>query len=188
MSKYNLLAPGYIERAIVFIRGQRVILDTELAKMFGVPTFRLNEAVKRNRTRFPVDFMFQLTEEESKCLTSQIAMSNGRRGGRRTLPLAFTEHGVLMAANVLKSDRAVTMSLYVVRAFVRLREVLATHKELAQQVRLLESKIDTHDQTIQAIIETLRRIMQPQEPPKRKIGFTVDEPAVAYRVRRKKIR
>ncbi len=181
------IAPGYIEQAIFFIRGQKVILDTELASFFGVPAFRLNEAVKRNRNRFPEDFMFQLTAEELKSLTSQFAMSKGKRGGRRTHPFAFTEHGVLMAANILKSDRAVTMSLYIVRAFVRLREVLATHKELAQQFRMLEAKVGTHDKTIPAIIETLRKIMQPEEPPpKRKIGFTVEEPSVSYGVRKRK--
>lgn len=187
MTKRDFIAPGNIEKSILLIRGEKVIPDTVLAKIFGVPTYRLNEAVKRNRKRFPDDFMFQLIEEEAKVLTSQIAMSKEMRGGRRTLPYVFTEHGVLMAANVLKSDRAITMSLYVVRAFVRLREVLAMHKELAQQVRLLESKVDAHDKTMLAIIETLRKIMQPHEPPpKRKIGFILGETVAPYSVRRKK--
>src|SRR6266702_7176666 len=116
-----------IERRIYVIRGQKVMLDTDLAELYQVATFRLNEAVKRNADRFPEDFMFQLTKEEADALTSQFAMSKTGRGGRRTLPYAFTEHGVAMLSSVLNSDRAVRMNILIIRAFVQLRELLATH-------------------------------------------------------------
>ncbi len=120
-----------IESRILTIRGQKVILDRDLAALYGVPTFRFNEAVKRNRRRFPDDFMFRLTGDEFVALTSQSAISKLGRGGRRTLPYAFTEHGAVMAANILRSERAVQMSVFVVRAFVKMRAMLATQKDLA---------------------------------------------------------
>ena len=124
-----------IVRRIYVIRSQRVVLDTHLAELYEVPTFRLNEAVKRNSNRFPDDFMFQLTAEEAQSLTSQFAMSKPTgRGGRRTLPYAFTEHGVAMLSSVLNSERAVQMNIFIIRAFVKLREVLATNKALAQRI------------------------------------------------------
>ena len=130
-----------IERRIYLIRGQKVMIDTDLAELYGVPTFRLNEAVKRNRKRFPDDFMFQLTRNEFDALRSQFVISKGR-GGRRYLPYVFTEHGAIMAANVLNSDRAVQASVQVVRAFVRLRQILASNAELAgklpEQLRQVE--------------------------------------------------
>jgi len=124
-----------IERCIYFIRGQKVLLDTDLAELYGVPTYRLNEQVKRNRKRFPDDFMFQLKRKETNSLTSQIAMSNVGRGGRRTRPYVFTEQGVAMLSSVLKSERAVQVNIAIMRAFVNLREAIATHKELAQRLR-----------------------------------------------------
>jgi hypothetical protein len=123
-----------IESSIIEIRGSKVILDTDLAAIYGVQTFRFNEAVKRNRDRFPSDFMFQLTKEEVTSLTSQNAMSKHGRGGRRTLPYAFTEHGAVMAANILKSPRAVQMSVFVVRAFVKMREMLIGQRDLAKKL------------------------------------------------------
>jgi len=188
MKGKSLIPVEAIEQRIFLIRRQRVILDADLARIFGVPTFRLNEAIKRNRERFPEDFMFQLTPEERADLTSQIAISKKGRGGRRSLPFAFTEHGVLMAANILKSDRAVRMSVQVVRAFVKLREMLASHKELAQKLRELEQRIANHDTDIQAIVSAIRQLMAPPEPPpKRRIGFGVEEPKAKYRVARKKL-
>ena len=112
------LRPVHIDSVIRLVRGSRVILDTDLARIYGIPTFRLNEAVKRNRDRFPEDFLFQMSMNENETLTSQIAMSKKRRGGRRTLPYAFTEHGAVMAANILNSERAIQMSIFVVRAFI----------------------------------------------------------------------
>jgi hypothetical protein len=128
------VAAPFIERRIYLIRGQKVMLDSDLAELYLVPTFRLNEAVKRNRARFPEDFMFQLTKEEATSLTSQIAMSKSEgRGGRRTLPYAFTEHGVAMLSSVLNSDRAVQMNILIIRAFVRLREVRASPRSHGPQ-------------------------------------------------------
>jgi hypothetical protein len=126
-----------IEKSIYLIRGQKVMLDRDLATIYGVPTFRFNEAVRRNIKRFPEDFMFQLTREEVEILISQNAMSKPGRGGRRTLPYAFTEHGAIMAANVLNSPRAVQMSVFVVRAFVRMRSIMNDTRELARRLSFL---------------------------------------------------
>src|SRR5213078_1036328 len=135
----QLPVPGeLIERRIYLIRGQKVMLDTDLADLYQVPTFRLNEAVKRNRNRFPEDFMFQLTNHEAEVLTSQIAISKEGRGGRRTRPYVFTEQGVAMLSSVLNSDRAVQVNIAIMRAFVRLREILATHKDLARKLEEME--------------------------------------------------
>jgi ORF6N domain len=162
-----------ITQSIVIIRGQRVLLDRDLAEIYGVTTGRLNEAIKRNRTRFPEDFMFQLTVSEAENLKSQFAISSW--GGRRKLPFVFTEHGAIQAANVLRSTRAVEMGIYVVRAFVQLRDLLTSNKELAKRVDELEKrivrKLDTHDQAITEIIKTIRQLMNPPEPKKRSIGF-----------------
>jgi hypothetical protein len=167
-----------IEQMIRTLRGARVILDSDLAKIYGVPTFRFNEAIKRNRHRFPTDFMFQLTRAEFDSLKSQIAMSKTGRGGRRTLPNAFTEHGALQAANVLRSPRAVQMSVFVIRAFVKMREALRGTPELARKLAALEKKLtarlDVHEA---AIVQVLREVMQilnpPEAPesPRARIGF-----------------
>ena len=176
-----LLEP--VEPLIREIRGERVILDSDLARVYGVPTFRFNEAVKRNQERFPADFRFQLTQAESDHLISQIAISSSGHGGRRKLPWAFTEHGAIMAANVLNSSQAVQMSVFVVRAFLKMRAVLtdsgALAKKLADLETELKSRLDVHEI---AIVEVLQRIMAildptPQpEPPKRELGFHVKEP------------
>jgi hypothetical protein len=181
-----------ISSLIRTIRGQKVILDSDLARVFGVPTFRFNEAVKRNRQRFPDDFLFQLTREEHSILISQIAISS-LHGGRRKLPYAFTENGAIMAANVLNSPEAVRMSVFVVRAFVQMRELLGSTKELAKQLAALEKKLtarlDGHEV---AIIEVLRRVMDildpppsPPDPPRREIGFHVG--MVEQKAKRKKM-
>jgi phage regulator Rha-like protein len=165
-------APAFaVESRILFLRHQRVILDVDIAKLYGVPVKRLNEQVKRNQERFPSDFMFQLTQEEHTSLRSQIATSNKSRGGRRYTPYAFTEHGAIMAATVLNSKRAVQMSVFVVRAFVRLREMLATNRRLAGKIDELENRLDTHDSTIQELIEAIKELMTPQEPSRIRIGF-----------------
>ena len=160
-----------IERSIHLVRGQKVILAADLAELYGVVTWRLHEQVKRNKDRFPADFMFQLTYQEVRALTSQFARSKPGRGGRRTLPYAFTEHGAIMVAMVLNSPRAVEMSVHVVRAFVRLRELLATHKELAQKLAELELKLEGHDQAIHNLFETIRQLVNPPDPRPRRIGF-----------------
>src|SRR5271157_5940143 len=159
MGNQGLSRVDNIGSLIRTIRGQKIILDSDLARIFGVPTFRFNEAIKRNRERFPDDFLFRLTREEQEALTSQIAMSKVGRGGRRTLPYAFTENGAIMAANVLNSPEAVRMSVFVVRAFVQMRDLLGSTKELAKQLAALEKKLtarlDGHEV---AIIEVLRRV------------------------------
>jgi hypothetical protein len=152
------------------IRGQRVMLDAELAHLYGVSAKRFNEQIRRNRGRFPPDFMFQLENQEFASLRSQIATSSW--GGRRYLPFAFTEHGAIMAASILNSPRAIEVSVYVVRAFVQMREALVAHKEIGGRLDELERKVGTHDRAIGQILEAIRQLMQPPESPKRRrIGF-----------------
>lgn len=161
---------------ILLLRGQRVLLDAELAALYGVTTKRLNEQVRRNRERFPEDFMFQLTAAEAAPLRSQNATLNPGRGQHRKYrPYAFTEHGAIMAATVLSSRQAVEMSVFVVRAFVRLRELLNSSKALTQKLAELEARLEGHDQTIAEIIDAIRQLMNPPVPEKRRgIGFTAD--------------
>jgi hypothetical protein len=177
-----------ITALILVIRGKRVILDRDLAALYGVPTFRFNEAVKRNRNRFPEDFMFQLTRDEAGSLTSQFAMSKSGRGGRRTLPYAFTEHGTVMAANILRSPKAIQMSVFVVRAFIRMRQMLIEQRGLARKLAELEeeltARLDVHETAINEILGQIKRLLSsPSEPqqPKRRIGFVVEEPRVVYK-------
>ena len=160
-----------VESRILFLRRQRVILDTTLAELYRVPVKRLNEQVRRNREKFPSDFMFQLNAKELKTLRSQFATSKTRRGGRRYLPYVFTEHGAIMAATVLNSKRAVEMSVFVVRAFVRLRELLATDRRLAAKIAELEKRMEKHDSISQEIIEAINQLMAPPATPSTKIGF-----------------
>ncbi|HTU41360.1 MAG TPA: ORF6N domain-containing protein [Candidatus Aquilonibacter sp.] len=160
-----------VESRVIFLRHQRVMLDADIAELYGVPVKRLNEQVKRNRERFPSDFMFQLTEKEHAALRSQIATSKTIRGGRRYLPYVFTEHGAIMAATILNSKRAIRMSVFVVRAFVRLREMLATNRRLAAKIYELENHVDAHDSAIRDLIEAIRELMTPKEPPRVRIGF-----------------
>jgi ORF6N domain len=192
----NLIQYDDIGSLIRTIRGQKVILDSDLARTYGTPTKLFNKAVKRNQNRFPADFMFQLTSEEFENLRFQIGTSSSH-GGRRFLPYAFTENGSIMAANVLNSPEAVRMSVFVVRAFVQMRDLLGGTKELAKQLAALEEKLtarlDGHEV---AIIEVLRRVMEildppppPPEPPRRRIGFHVeleDKPKSKAKVQRNK--
>jgi phage regulator Rha-like protein len=172
MAKTNAIVPiELIESRILLIRGRKVMLDSHLAELYGVTTKRLNEQVKRNKERFPADFMFQLTFEETESLRSQIATSNRGRGGRRYRPYAFTEHGAIMAASVINSHTAIEVSVYVVRAFVKLREMLRTHKELARRLAELEKRIEGHDEEIMALFEAIRQLMEPPEKPSKRIGF-----------------
>jgi len=184
MAEKNIIASvEQIESRIFVIRGQKVMLDADLAELYGVETKVLNQAVKRNLDRFPDDFMFQLSTEEFANLKSQIVISSLRsqivtsnipsgRGGRRHLPYVFTEHGALMLGNVLRSERAVEVSLMVVRAFVHLRELASTHKELSQKLNQLERKVGAHDRAIAELINAIRQLMTPLDTKnKRPIGF-----------------
>jgi len=165
----NELIP--IEGQIHLIRGKKIMLASDLANIYGVETRALNQAVKRNEKRFPADFMFQLTAEETGNLKSQFVTSSWG-GARRALPYAFTEHGAIMLASVLNSERATEMSVYVVRAFVRLREVIAGNKELTAKMAALESKVGNHDKEIQTLFAAIRQLMAPAAPAERRIkGF-----------------
>ena len=165
----SLLKP--VENRILVLRGQKIILDRDLADLYEVPVKRLNQQVKRNAERFPADFMFQLTPGEYEVLRSQIATSKPGRGGRRYPPYAFTEHGTIMAATVLNSQRAIEMSVFVVRAFVRLRELLATNRELAEKVTELDRRLKTHDGAIRQIIDAIKELTSPPTTPRKQIGF-----------------
>src|SRR5271155_4556166 len=160
------------------IRGQRVILAADLAKLYGVPTLRLNEAVKRNKVRFPTDFMFQLTRKEALAhSTSQIAMLNAQGSNIKHLPYAFTEHGAIMAANVLNSPQAVAMSVYVIRAFVQQREVLATNETILKRLAEIDKTLLQHNAALRDIYQKLLPLLQPPpDPPRPKIGFRESSP------------
>jgi hypothetical protein len=172
-----------VAQVIRFLRGERVLLDFDLARLYGVTTGNLNKAVRRNRDRFPADFMFQLTAEETKSLMFQIGISKGR-GGRRHFPYAFTEQGVAMLSSVLNSERAVKVNIAIMRAFVKLRQMLETNRELAQKFSELERRVGKHDEEIAAIIEAIRQLMAPPEKTRREIGFHVREKATRYRTRK----
>ncbi|MEO7297057.1 MAG: ORF6N domain-containing protein [Verrucomicrobiota bacterium] len=192
MSKPTLATVTKITSTIRTVRGQKVLLDSDLSKIYGVETGALNRAVLRNLKRFPADFMFQLTQEEFENLKSQIGTSSSH-GGRRKLPFAFTENGAVMSANVLNSPAAVRMSVFVVRAFVKMRELLGGTKELARQLADLERKltgrIDVHEGAIVEVLQRMMAILDPPppspEPPKRQIGFHV-EPEEKPKIKRKK--
>ncbi|MGB7602539.1 MAG: ORF6N domain-containing protein [Candidatus Sulfotelmatobacter sp.] len=171
MPKRRVTLPYAVESRILLLRHQRVILDADIAELYGVPVKVLNQQIKRNQKRFPADFVFQLSSKEYEALRSQFVTSKETRGGRRYLPYAFTEHGAIMAATVLNSERAVEMSVFVVRAFVRLRELLANNRKLAGKIDELEDRLDTHDSTIQDLIEAIKELMTPQDPPRKRIGF-----------------
>ena len=171
MSDDALVPVARIENAILVIRGQKVILDETLAALYGVTTKRLNEQLKRNIGRFPPDFMFRLTEDEHANLRSHFATSRERWGGRRYPHMAFTEHGAIMAASVLHSPKAIEMSVLVVRAFVKLRNLLAAHRQLAAKLEELESKLATHDEQIVVLFDAIRELMAPPPKPRRRIGF-----------------
>lgn len=161
-----------VERAIKIVRGQRVLLDADLAPLYGVTTAALNQAVKRNADRFPADFAFQLSREEFTALISQNVISKGGRGGRRKLPWAFTEHGVAMLSSVLRTRAAARVNIEIMRAFVRLRRLLATPGELVEQIAKLAETVQLHDEQIRTIVQVLQQMMaKPPEPPKGRIGF-----------------
>jgi hypothetical protein len=161
-----------IEQQIVILRGEKVILDADLASLYGVETRQLNQAIKRNLRRFPPDFAFQLTPGEYANLRSQIVISSSEYGGRRYSPWVFTEHGAIMAATVLNSANAIEMSIYVVRAFVRLRDLAGAHAFLAAKLAELEKRVTGHDSELREIISTLRALLTPDRQPRRRIGYS----------------
>ena len=176
-----------IEHAIILIRGQKVMFDRDLARLYSVPTKILNKAVSRNLERFPTDFMFQLTQEEHDSLRFQIGtLKRGQHS--KYLPFVFTQEGVAMLSGVLRSSRAVQVNVAIMRVFVRLRETLSLHKELAHKLADLEHKIENHDEHIRTLFDAIRQLMTPPETPRREIGFHVKEDSVPYRVKTRKAR
>ncbi|MBI5216091.1 MAG: ORF6N domain-containing protein [Ignavibacteriae bacterium] len=180
MATTNIILKEIIENKILLIRGQKVMLDFHLAQLYEVETKALKRAVKRNKNRFPVDFVFQLSQEEWNNLRYQFGTSSW--GGTRYLPYAFTEQGVAMLSSVLQSDRAVHVNVEIMRTFVRLREILTANKDLAHKLEELEKKYDAQ---FKIVFDAIRQLMIPPEKPKRPIGFRVDEPYVPYRTTRK---
>jgi len=177
----NMVLLKPVEPRILVLRGSRVILDSELAELYGVQVKRSNEQVRRNAERFPQDFMFQLSPNEHENLRSQFATSSSNHGGRRHRPYAFTEHGAIMAATILSTKRAIEMSVFVVRAFVRLRDMVSTNGKVAGKLAELERRLKGHDAAIQAIIDAIHELMAPQPRKRRQIGFRV--PARALKAR-----
>jgi hypothetical protein len=165
------LPPEQIEALVHIFRGQREMLDSDLARLYGVTTMRLNEQVARNRDRFPDDFAYQLTQQEFTSLISQIAISKIGRGGRRKLPWVFTERGVAMLSSVLRSPTAVRVNIEIMRAFVRLRRLMATPGELVEQLTRLAETVQLHDDQIQSIIQVLKAMQERPEVPRKRIGF-----------------
>jgi hypothetical protein len=175
------LALEHIEKAILLIRGQRVMMDRDLAKLYGVTTKAFKQAVKRNIDRFPPDFMFILSHQELTNLRSQFVTSSlPQWGGARYKPMAFTEQGVAMLSSILRSKRAVQVNIEIMRAFVRLREMASTQKKLAAKLNELERKIESHDESIKAIFEAIHQLMTPPERPRKQIGFKVKEKRATY--------
>ena len=177
----SLVAMEVVEKKILSIRGQKVILDVDLAELYDVTTKVFNQAVKRNVDRFPKDFMFQLTADEALTIRSQFVTASRRN--IRYLPYAFTEHGIIMAASILNSQRAIDASVYVVRAFIKLREMIASHKDLTKKLNELEKK---YDGQFQIVFEAIRQLIEVEEKPKRKFGFIARERQTAYRSIRKR--
>ncbi len=167
----SLICLDGIEIKIMSIRGYRVLLDTDLATIYGVTVKRLLEQVNRNTDRFPEDFMFRLSTDEIASLRSLHGIFERKHGGKRYSPVAFTEHGALMAANILRSGQAIKASIYVVRAFVKLKQLIASHKELAAKIDDLENAVATHDKAIVSLFDAIRKLMSPLSEKKKTIGF-----------------
>jgi len=186
MSKQAIALAKRVDSKIFILRGQKVILDADLAALYGVPVKRLNQQVNRNADRFPRDFIFRLSVTEYENLRLQFATSSFGHGGRRSLPYAFTEHGAIMAATILNSERAIQMSIFVVRAFVRMREALAANQQIVAKLSELEGRLEGHDADIQQLVETIRELMAPAPRNARRIGFAA--PSSSARAHRKAMR
>ncbi len=185
----EIVSQGYVEQKIYFLRGKKIMLSHDLAELYGVTTFNLNKAVKRNHERFPRDFMFQLTRKEAENLKFQFGISNLKSqsvtsswgGARRAAPYAFTEQGVAMLSSVLRSKKAIRVNIEIMRAFARLREILAVNKDFARRLEELERKFNAHDHQFQAVFDAIKELMKLPEKQKRRIGF-LEEPRAEYRV------
>jgi len=171
MAKTAIVVARKVDSQILVLRGQRVILDTDLAELYGVRVRHLNQQAKRNAKRFPPAFRFQLSAQELKILRSQNVISSERHGGARYRPYAFTEHGAIMAATVLNSERAIEMSVFVVLAFVRMRRAIAGNRNILTKLAELEHRLKSHDSDIQDLMDAIRELMRPEEPNRRRIGF-----------------
>jgi len=182
MNKENIILTETIEKRFLLIRGQKVMIDSDLSELYGVTTKRLNEQVKRNKDRFPNDFMFQLRKEEFNNLKSHFVISSWG-GIRRATPYAFTEQGIAMLSSVLNSQQAIQVNIQIMRTFVKIREYLSTHKVLAQKLKELESKFVVHDEQIKDIINAINQLLLPPEKPKQRIGFNVKEPKLKYSIK-----
>jgi hypothetical protein len=177
---------SFHQNLIHLVRGEKVLLDADLAVLYGVGTGALNRAVKRNASRFPSDFMFQLTTDEAQILKCQIGISSSGHGGRRrSVPYAFTEEGVAMLSSVLRSERAAQVNVAIMRAFVGLRRMLATNEALAHKLADLERRIEGHDASIRTLFDAIRELAAPPANPRREIGYHVKEASLPYRVKRK---
>jgi hypothetical protein len=180
--KQSLVPMERIEKSILLIRGQKVMLDRDLAELYAVKTKVLKQAVRRNITRFPEDFMFELKKEEFENWRSQFVTSNRDKMGLRYRPMVFTEQGVAMLSSVLNSERAIQVNIQIMRAFTRLRQMLSTNEELRKKIESMEKKYDRH---FQVVFEAIKQLMEEAEKPKRRIGFEVKEPRAKYRKRKK---
>jgi hypothetical protein len=171
MAKTAIVATRKVDSRILVLRGQKVILDADLAELYGVPVRQLNQQVKRNAKRFPLAFRFQVSAQELKILRSQNVISSEGHGGARYRPYVFTEHGAIMAATVLNSERAIEMSVFVVMAFVRMRRAIATNRQALAKLAEVERRLESHDADIQDLMEAIRELINPPDPPRRRIGF-----------------
>jgi len=175
MKPKSIIQPARIEKSILLIRGEKVIIDADLASFYGVSTKRLNEQVKRNRNRFPADFIFQLNQEEKNEVVANCDHLKNLKYSK-SLPYVFTEHGALMAASVLNSTRAVEVSVFIIRVFVKLRKLISEHKEFARKISQLEQRLTEHDDQLMQIVQALKQLLKPDLPPKKyRIGFQADE-------------
>jgi len=188
MAKTAIVAARKVDSKILVLRGHRVILDTDLAELYGVQVRHLNQQVKRNAKRFPPAFRFQLSPQELKILRSQNVISSEGHGGARYRPYAFTEHGAIMAATVLNSERAIEMSVFVVLAFVRMRRAIAANREVLAKLAEVERRLETHDADIQDLMDAIRELINPPDPPRRRIGFETPSDSTGGRSKAPKAR
>jgi ORF6N domain len=177
MNKTTIVLAKRVSAKILVLRNQKVILDSDLAELYGVPVRQLNQQVKRNADRFPADFVFSVTAAEYENLRSQNVIAGSTHGGRRYLPHAFTEHGAIMAATVLNSKRAIEMSIFVVRAFVEMRQSLVVNQHVVSKLSELEARLDSHDAEIQDLVEAIRELVTPLPANDRRIGFALPSPS-----------